>query len=375
MASPSLKEPAPDSVIFSFSAFLLSGMLHAPPLTVCSGLASKVKRIVGSQTCDFRRAEGAAAFGRAEFDHARAEEYEAGRAGGLERAGRQVAFRIADGDVLLIFKAGPLLFALGGGVGRRRIDARIPRHDFGQLSVELLLAPIGFDPAEVVPEEHRQYVDLACVGHVALDREVGRRGGHFRQVVVEPAGDAVETGEQFARPFAVGAGGIGAYVSRSAGGDGVELEFLLCPDAARFGVPDRDDGLVRVDVGVRVLEVHRRFEQVVGDLELMDDILLSARLEGRFGDVIARTDVHRNHAVGVGGIVRRGVYDVARLVGAFDRDGFLGARLAGGVVHDRQHVLEERGIFGFAFVDGRLRILASRKQRCPEEEQDRHEEF
>lgn len=46
MASPSLKEPAPDSVIFSFSAFLLSGMLHAPPLTVCSGLASKVKRIV-----------------------------------------------------------------------------------------------------------------------------------------------------------------------------------------------------------------------------------------------------------------------------------------------------------------------------------------
>lgn len=85
-------------------------------------------------------------------------------------------------------------------------------------------------------------------------------------------GDAVETGEQFARPFAVGAGGIGAYVSRSAGGDGVELELLVLI-AARFGVPDRDDGL-RVDVGARVLEVHRRFEQVVGDLELMDDILL-----------------------------------------------------------------------------------------------------
>ena len=33
-------------MIFSLSAFLLSGMLHAPPLTVCSGLASKVKRIV-----------------------------------------------------------------------------------------------------------------------------------------------------------------------------------------------------------------------------------------------------------------------------------------------------------------------------------------
>ena len=95
--------------------------------------------------------------------------------------------------MLLIGEVGPLLLALCGGVCGGRIDARIPRHDLGQLPVDHLFTPIGPDPAEVIPKKYWQYVDFARVGHVALDHEVGRRGSHLRQGVVEPASDAVKT--------------------------------------------------------------------------------------------------------------------------------------------------------------------------------------